>query len=66
MAVDYRRDRTMARHGVIDDRLGMLGVTAGVEHDEPLGRIKNYGVAIRSIVERHSAGDEVVRLGGQR
>ena len=62
-AVDDRRDRPVPRLGVIQDLLGMLRVPPGIEHDQPLGRIEDDGVAVGPAVERHRAGDEMIRLG---
>ena len=66
VAVDDRRDRPVPRLGIIEDLLRMLGVAAGIEHDQAPGRVEDDGVAVRAAVERHRAGDQMIGLGRPR
>ena len=38
----------------------MLGVAAGVDDDQPVGRIEENAVAVRALVERHRARDQII------
>ena len=46
----------------------MLGVAAGVDHDQPLRRVEHDGVPVRPLVRRHLARNEMIgrRLGVAR
>jgi len=60
MRIHDCRNRPATRLRVIEDRLGVLGMAAGIDHDQAAWRVDDHTIAVGSLIERHRTGDEMI------